>query len=158
MVIEITRALPDAIIWLLGQRTVPLPRHLPRNVIVEGFVSYKDLPAYYAGFDICVIPFKGDSLLRGVSPIKLYEYLAAGKPVVATSMPDTVNLQKEGVVEVANERASFAQACVRLVKNARTHDLVLERQRIARENSWTARWRLCESLISELRNKYSTIQ
>lgn len=153
LIIETARALPTGIIWLLGQRTVPVPSDLPKNVILEGFVSYEELPAYYAGFDICVIPFKGDSLLSGVSPIKLYEYLAAGKPVVATSMPDTVNLQSEGIVEVANEPASFARACVRLVNNVMTHDLVSQRQKIARDHSWAARWRLCESLIGQITNK-----
>ncbi len=153
LILETAIALPGAVIWLLGQRTVPLPRRLPRNVVLEAFVSYEDLPSYYAGFDICVIPFKGASLLGGVSPIKLYEYLAAGKPVVATSMPDTVNLRKEGIIEVANEPACFAQACVRLVKNVMAHDLVFQRQKIAREHSWAARWRLCESLIAQIINK-----
>jgi len=146
-VLETATTLPNAIIWVIGSCHTEIPSVLPDNVVLEGFVPYESLPEYYAGFDLAMVPFKGDLLLKGVSPIKLYEYLAAGKPVVASSLPDAVSLRSEGIVEVADNPKEFAQTCAHVLSGDSNRGLAMERQRIARGHSWAARWGLCESLI-----------
>ena len=138
---------PDAIIWIIGSCHTQVPQNLPRNIVLEGFVPYEKLPAYYAGFDVSIIPFKGDLLLKGVSPIKLYEYLAAGKPVVCSPMPDAVHLAERGVAEVATSPEQFARICFNLVDQANDEALIQKRRDLARSHSWTARWETCENLI-----------
>ena len=59
---------------------------LPENVQFWGRVEHRDLPAYARFWDVAMIPFREGRLTEAVDPIKLYEYLHLGLPVVATSM------------------------------------------------------------------------
>jgi glycosyltransferase involved in cell wall biosynthesis len=69
---------------------------------------YERMPAYLAAFSCCLVPFDGSELSRGVNPIKLREYLAAGRPTVTTPMPAV--LPYEGVIEIADGAGAFADA------------------------------------------------
>ena len=62
-------------------------RTLP-NVRLAGPVRYAELPQRLAGFDAVLIPFKLSSLIEAVNPVKLYEYLASGLPVVSSRLPE----------------------------------------------------------------------
>ncbi|MCL5282292.1 MAG: glycosyltransferase [Planctomycetes bacterium] len=146
-VLQIARRLPQAVLWIIGPHTGRIPRAVPRNIVCEGFVPYERLPEYYAGFDVGIIPFQGDLLLPGVSPIKLYEYLAAGKPVVSSPLADAVACAGPGIVEVATNPGDFPRLCRRLLSVAHDETLVKARQRLACRHSWEERWALCESLI-----------
>lgn len=57
------------------------------NVHLLGPRPYRDLPGYLRGFDVCLNPYRQDEVARHASPLKLYEYLAAGRPVVSVDMP-----------------------------------------------------------------------
>ncbi|MGE5599149.1 MAG: glycosyltransferase [Bacteroidota bacterium] len=59
----------------------------PENLSFLGSKPYADLPAYLRGFDVGLIPFHDNRIARGTDPIKLYEYLAAGLPVVSRNLP-----------------------------------------------------------------------
>ena len=65
---------------------VSLLRGLP-NVFLLGDRPYAELPRYVKAFDVCLIPFRQNDSTRGTLPMKFFEYLAAGKPVVATNLP-----------------------------------------------------------------------
>jgi glycosyltransferase involved in cell wall biosynthesis len=58
------------------------------NVHLFGRRPYEDLPGYLRGFDACLNPYVLDEVARHASPLKLYEYLAAGRPVVSVDMPE----------------------------------------------------------------------
>jgi glycosyltransferase involved in cell wall biosynthesis len=58
------------------------------NVHLLGEKPYSYLPQYLHHFDAAIIPFKVNELIRSTNPIKVYEYLAGGKPVVATEIPE----------------------------------------------------------------------
>jgi glycosyltransferase involved in cell wall biosynthesis len=146
-VLAIAKALPEGIVWIIGSCNATVPQRLPSNVVLEGFVPYEELPPYYAGFDVSIIPFKGDVLLKGVSPIKLYEYIAAGKPVVSSKMADAMELASPGIVEVAKAPNEFAQICSRLMNSSTDETLILKRQALAQSHSWASRWGICESMI-----------
>ncbi len=79
---------PDWSFVLLGRATCPLGpiMGLP-NVHVLGGRPYEELPAYCARFDVGLIPFRLNRLVRAVNPIKLREYLAAGLPIVSAPLP-----------------------------------------------------------------------
>lgn len=76
-----------------------------RNVHIVGAVPSNDIPSYVASFDVGIIPFVVDELTRGVSPLKMYEYLAARVPVVATPLPVC---RAHPVVRTAATAESFA--------------------------------------------------
>jgi glycosyltransferase involved in cell wall biosynthesis len=69
---------------------------------------YEEMPAYLAAFSCCLVPFDGSELSRGVNPIKLREYLAAGRPTVATLIPAV--LSYKAVIEIADGADAFANA------------------------------------------------
>ncbi|HHT9143858.1 MAG TPA: glycosyltransferase [Candidatus Wujingus californicus] len=55
-----------------------------KNIIFLGAKPQESLPAYLKGFDVCLIPYQGEDFLKACQPTKAFEYLAAGKPVVAS--------------------------------------------------------------------------
>lgn len=58
------------------------------NVELLGERPYDELPTYLATFDVALIPFLRNELTHATNPVKFYEYLSAGKPVVAVSLPE----------------------------------------------------------------------
>lgn len=148
----IARAFPRCVVQLVGP-AANLPIDLPANVRLEGRQPYEDMPRFNAGFDVCIIPFRevrGSALIAAVSPIKLYEYLASGRPVVASPMPDTCQLAERGVVHIAESPQAFVEQVAEAVGLARDPALIERRQAIARQNSWTARWLPIEDRIRQL--------
>jgi glycosyltransferase involved in cell wall biosynthesis len=88
------RALPDATFAVVGPvvdrdpgefRTVP-------NVRFLGAFPYDDLAGHVAHFDVCALPYVLDATTHSINPLKLKEYLATGKPVVTTALPEAVAL------------------------------------------------------------------
>jgi hypothetical protein len=78
---------------------------------VLGQRAYEDLPRYVAGWDVALLPFARNESTRFISPTKTPEYLAAGRPVVSTSIRDVVRpYGDEGLVEIADEPEAFASA------------------------------------------------
>lgn len=76
-----------------------LARH--KNVYFLGKKSYNELPAYMQHMDIAIIPHKNSSLTKSMDPMKLYEYLACGKPVVVTDVP--LSLQAPFIYRAKNQ-------------------------------------------------------
>jgi polysaccharide pyruvyl transferase CsaB len=72
--------------YLIGYGGRPEGVTLPAGVILLGKQPQTDLAAFAANWDVAVIPFKPDRLAAGADPIKTYEYLAMGLPVVATGV------------------------------------------------------------------------
>jgi glycosyltransferase involved in cell wall biosynthesis len=87
------------------------PSELPNrpNLHWLGQRSYDDLPAYVKGFDVCLMPFALNAATEFINPTKTLEYMAAGKPIVSTPVPDVVrNFSR--IVHVAPGAAEFAHA------------------------------------------------
>ena len=89
---------------------------LPRapNLHYLGPQRYEDLPSYLAGWDIALLPFTREAATRFLCPTKTLEYMAAEKPVVATSITDVRRLYG-GVVEFADNADAFVRACERVL-------------------------------------------
>lgn len=76
----------DWVFHILGYGE-PSGLKLPENIKLWGKIEHQDLPSYAHSWDVAIIPFKKGRLTQAVDPIKLYEYLFLGLPVVATNMP-----------------------------------------------------------------------
>ena len=81
------------------------------NVLFVGRKDKEELPGYLKGFDLCLNPFRENELTRMVSPLKFYEYLASGKPVVSTKMPGVMEFS--ALIEIAETPEAFLQAAER---------------------------------------------
>jgi glycosyltransferase involved in cell wall biosynthesis len=103
------------------------------NAHLLGPKDYKDLPLYLQGFDVCIIPYKLTEVTINARPLKLFEYLASGKPVVSTPLPSVLPYQE--VVRIGSTHEEFIQ---QIEKSLQEKDESLKKKRIdlARENSW----------------------
>ena len=123
-------------------------RKLPEysNIFYLGRKIYKDLPKYISLFDICIIPYKINDYTRHVFPIKLFEYLSAGKPVVATALP---SIRKyDGVIKIAETNEDFLLAMDNALKD-NAENKINDRIHLAKANTWESR---ANKLLSHVRN------
>jgi GT2 family glycosyltransferase/glycosyltransferase involved in cell wall biosynthesis len=110
------------------------------NVHRFGEVPYEKLPAYVAGFDVCTIPFERTPLTEATNPVKLYEYLATGKPIVARRLPELEPFAE--VVTLYDASAGFTAALERAVREDASAGALADRRRaLALENTWQVRYR-----------------
>jgi Glycosyltransferase len=121
------------------------------NVYIMGPREYKDLPRYLAGFDVCMIPFRRNELTLNTNPIKMYEYLAAGKAVVSTDLPEV--RRYNGVIRIAGDYTEFITKVEEAIqennKPQTARDKTINSRRmVARENTWDIR---CEESIAIIR-------
>ena len=65
------------------------------NIFFLGHRPYEAVPAYLSHFDLCWLPFKQDAISEAANPVKLYEYLAVGKPVVSTPVADMESFEHQ---------------------------------------------------------------
>jgi UDP-galactopyranose mutase len=110
----VARALPAASFPVLGPVRPALAarlREAPPNCHYLGARTYAELPAWLQHADAGLIPFQRTPLTAGVDPVKLYEYLAAGLPVVATPFStELAAVAAAGGLSLAADAASFAAA------------------------------------------------
>jgi len=66
------------------------------RLILVGWQPYHEIPYYLAAADICILPAKNNEIMRNIVPIKMYEYMAAGKPVIASRLPGILKEFREG--------------------------------------------------------------
>jgi glycosyltransferase involved in cell wall biosynthesis len=109
---------------------------------------YADLPFYLRCFDVGIIPFKLNEITHSASPVKLYEYMAAGKPVVITPMEES--LRCPGVLAGDGPEA-FAGQIERGLALRTDPDYQELLDRTARENTWDVR---ADQVLGALNDKF----
>jgi glycosyltransferase involved in cell wall biosynthesis len=152
MIVELARSRPSYSFALIGPIGVGDPladvselRREP-NIHLLGARSYEELPDVLRGGEVGLIPYARNELTNGIFPMKVYEYLAAGLPVVATPLPAL-----DGVHDVVT--AVDAAGLGELLDEALAGDsseLRLERSRRAASHSWDARLREIATAIDAL--------
>jgi glycosyltransferase involved in cell wall biosynthesis len=147
LVAELARRRADWSFILVGPigidtaAVAPLP-----NVRLLGPRPYADLPAYLAAMDVGLIPFKRNEVTYHADPIKAYEYLAAGLPMVATDMPALRRLTPfVGLAASADAFLARAQESIDAGRDTGR----AARQTEARRHSWSARFDQFERLVNE---------
>ena len=134
---------------LLGPVVKIDPGCLPRaaNIHYLGGKPYDTLPAYLAGWDVALMPFARNEATRYISPTKTPEYLAAGRPVVSTSIQDVVRPYGErGLVRIADTVDDFVTAAeAALGEDAAAR--CAHADDFLRHTSWDATWARMKSLL-----------
>ncbi|CCN70287.1 glycosyltransferase [Vibrio nigripulchritudo] len=144
LLIEAAKALPEYDFVIIGGITIDVSlAEECTNVSFLGEKPYSDLTKYLAGFDVCIIPFRLVELTLCTNPVKIYEYLAAGKPTVCTAMPEVVAMNE--VVHVANNNAEFVNLIQKAMLEITNFALKEKRKQWARQHSWKNR---AQDLIS----------
>ncbi|HEY7421589.1 MAG TPA: glycosyltransferase [Gaiellaceae bacterium] len=146
---------PDWTVVLVGPSDPAVAADLARlaalpNVHQLGPKPYGELPRYVAAFDVALIPYVANDYTRSCFPLKLYEYLAAGKPVVAAGLPELCGMEPD--VVVADEPRRFVDAVAQALRD--DDDAGRSRRlELARRNTWEGRTeRLLQLVHAELRH------
>jgi GT2 family glycosyltransferase/glycosyltransferase involved in cell wall biosynthesis len=151
------RAMPDVDFVLVGDVTHPdvSPLSALDNVRFLGEVPYDLAADYVHAFDVCTIPFVIDELTLATNPVKAYEYLAAGKPVVATAMPEL--LAMDDLVRVADGAPQFIAHLRASLLESKQCEAVERRRGWAAGHDWEQRAAAVDSLIRRQLPKASVI-
>lgn len=140
---------PDWQVWLVGdtyRADVEELRRLP-NVAFLGEVPYAFLPRIVSSFAVGIIPFKITPLTLATNPVKVYEMLAAGLPVVTVDLPELRRL--EPLVAVARD-ADHMVACVEEALATDSAAAREERRDFARRQSWVERFLALRGAMAEV--------
>jgi glycosyltransferase involved in cell wall biosynthesis len=105
------------------------------NVVFAGVKPYAELPKWAKAIDVCILPYTQTSLNLQSSPLKLREYLASGKPIVAVPLPEAKLLGN--VVQTAEDGPGFVLAIEEALAVA-SPELVAIRQKAVDGNTWDA--------------------
>ncbi|HEX8143487.1 MAG TPA: glycosyltransferase family 1 protein [Pyrinomonadaceae bacterium] len=125
---------------------------LPRrsNIHYLGGKSYAELPAYLSGWDVALLPFALNESTRFISPTKTPEYLAAGCPVVSTSIRDVVRpYGQNGLVQIADTPPEFIKAIEAAMKEDKAERL-REVDAFLSQTSWDRTWKRMTELIEDV--------
>jgi glycosyltransferase involved in cell wall biosynthesis len=118
------------------------------NVHFIGRVAFEDLPAYVAAFDVGLLPLHDNDSTRRSFPMKFYEFMAAGKPIVARDLPAFADYRdRPELCRLATDATGFTAA----IRAALHDDEGLVRERIAHagEHSWAVRAPQIASAVAE---------
>jgi glycosyltransferase involved in cell wall biosynthesis len=102
-----------------------------------GYRAYETLPGYLKAFDAVVIPYRRCAATRGVFPIKFFESLASGRPVVISDLPSLSEYFQ--AVRVARDAEEFVTACDAAIAESQDGAARERRMALARANTWESR-------------------
>ena len=115
------------------------------NIYFLGPKRPEELPSYIGAFDVCLLPYvQGEVSRYYAAPLKFYEYLAAGKPVVSTVGPR--DYDRDVVLNCASSEEALKAIDEALVKNST--ELAAKRRLIAEHNSWPERVRQIDAILA----------
>jgi glycosyltransferase involved in cell wall biosynthesis len=141
LLVALARARPEWSFALVGpvgpgdpRTDVSVLRAEP-NIHLLGPRSYTELPAVLRAADAGLIPYAGNTLTQSIFPMKVYEYLAAGLPVVATPLPALADVTDVAVAPDAEGIAELLERLLALDSPERR----VERSRAAASHSWERR-------------------
>lgn len=123
-----------------------------KNIKFIGEIPYKELLGYLSAFDICIIPFKIVELTLCTNPVKIYEYLAAGKPVVATAMPEVMLIGD--MVHIANNENEYVEKLAIAMDESTNQDIAAARQKWAMQHDWENR---ANDFLQAVMNSYPKV-
>lgn len=132
---------------------------LEDRIVLTDKKPYHEIPGFIAASDICLLPsYPWEPIMQDIVPIKMYEYMAMGKPVIATRLPGIVKELGEdnGVVYIDRPEDAVAKA-VELWQNGRVEELGSKARAFVEGNSWDkitdAFQKILEQAIEEKRNE-----
>ncbi len=136
---------PQWSIVMIGPVAKVDPNALPSRVNIYwlGQRDYAQLPAYCKAFSACLMPFALNEATEFINPTKALEYMASGKAVISSAVPDVVSNFGE-IIKIARSREEFIQLC-RLAVESPGHFNIERGLSLAEQNGW-------EAIVARLEN------
>jgi len=120
------------------------------NIHYLGIIPYLRLPSYAIWFDVCLLPFKINKVTQSTNPIKMFEYMALGKPIVSTNINEA---KKYKSVLIAKDNDEFLKKIDEALelRNDEKYRSLLDKE--ARENTWKERFDKLDNLLEDYISK-----
>jgi GT2 family glycosyltransferase len=131
---------PDWNILLIGKTHGSDVNRLKRkykNIYILGEKPYNELPKFLYWFDVCIIPFKLNDLITSTNPVKFYEYISSGKPVVSSEVPEL--LQYSDLLYLSRDKEEFLENINKALQE-NDQNLIQRRIELAKANDWDSRF------------------
>jgi teichuronic acid biosynthesis glycosyltransferase TuaH len=139
---------PEWVINLVGPQTVRTDYfHKNKNVHCFGSIPQQEIPDHLFSADVGIIPFTINDLTRSVNPLKMYEYLSAGLPVVSTELPEVETLRDNEVIFTAKDGKEFIERIDGIVAGEIDHE---KARNIGARYSWDS---ILAPLFDEIEKK-----
>jgi len=148
---RISELRPNVSFVMLGPTCKIDPATLPRaaNIHYLGMKPYAELPAYFSGWAIGMLPFALNESTGYISPTKTPEYLAAGLRVISTPIRDVIDpYQQIGLASIADSPESFVSCVDELLAAGRDGDFECRAGEFLSRSSWDRTWRQMNALIA----------
>ena len=126
-----------------------------KNIHLLGEKPYSELPKYLSNFDVCLIPFKRTPLTDATNPVKMYEYLAAGKPIVSTRLDELMYYSH--YLHLAESKQDWENLINQCLSEIKTIAVMNQRFDFAKDNTWEQRGLKLRAEIMKLYKKVSII-
>lgn len=155
----ISEFFPDCCILLIGADTVKARESLfdRDNIEFIGEVEYSRLTEYLYSFDVAILPFKVLPLTLATNPVKVYEYLSSGCPVVSVDLPEMRFF--DACVDIASDSLQFVERIAENLDRGKARALVAKRKAFAEAQTWDSRARDLVAFVEKwgVRPKVSVI-
>jgi glycosyltransferase involved in cell wall biosynthesis len=157
MLAAMARARPEWSWVLVGplQTSLQELKRIP-NVHLFGQKAHEELPGYIRGFDVGIVPYVSNSYTATVVPTKINEYLAMGKPVVSTNLPEVTAFNgRHGVIITSpNQPTEFVTSIERALISSGGDAVITRRQTVAALDDWEERFeRMSDVIEHELQKR-----
>lgn len=144
---------PDWHFIMIGPVVKIDPDSLPRrhNLHWLGMKDYRDLPSFFAGWDVAIMPFAINDSTRFISPTKTPEFLSAGLPVVSTPIRDVVRPYGDlGLAGIASTPTEFVAAVERALSNTMGMKWRERADAFLETMSWDSVWSSMNQLVDKV--------
>lgn len=157
LVLKVVRERPEYEVVLIGfdydGSSQPYRLEKEPRLHTIGPVNYRDLPRYACWFDVATIPFRLNAITESTSPIKLFEYMALGKPIVTTALPECRKYESVLVAHSHDEFLCLLDRALALGGDA-AYRALLRQEALA--NTWGAKAaRIAELITANLQSDRS---
>lgn len=148
---DIATHFKDHLVLMVGADTANVASQVADldNIVFTGEVPYSTLPHYLYSFDVCLLPFKVIPLTLATNPVKVYEYLSAGKPVVCVDLPE-IKQFGDLVYKAASSAEFLRRTEEALSSTSNAPKLVTARKKFASEQTWDHRAAMINQALANL--------
>ena len=154
MVLKLSQFFPACDICIIGlfnnQLFNQYGLNKQRNIITEPPIKHEALFDYAQWFDVSIIPFIDSEIIRGCSPVKLFEYMNIGAPIVTTDIPECRQYKSVLIAKNHEEFISLVTKALYLAKDNKYFQIM---KKEAEENTWEARAKVIIDAITKNSNR-----
>lgn len=136
-------------------KEMSLKYNLGNQLILAGSQPYEKIPEYIAASDICLLPAYCNETMSDIVPIKLYEYLAMGKPVITTSLPGVIKEFGDNGISYINNPEDAIKKAIQLIKEGLLKEKGMQGRRFVEKNDWNKLTLEFEGLLKSLYIEYN---